>query len=106
MITELTVRMSRVELVLERNEENMARIAASLEKLVVIETQFADHRATLDRAFGAIKDLQGEIDDVREIVVEIRQKQPLIDYLLKAIGALVMAGVIGFFGWIVSKVNG
>lgn len=106
MIDELTVRLGRVEVVLERNEETMLRIASSLEKLVVIETQFADHRASLERAFGAVKELQMEIDDVREIIAVLKEKQPLIDVVLKAVGAVVLAGVIGFFGWIVTKVSG
>ena len=105
MIDELTVRLGRVEVVLERNEETMLRIASSLEKLVVIETQFADHRASLERAFGAVRELQTELDDLADVIAVLKEKQPMIDAVLKAMGAVVLAGVIGFFGWIVTKVS-
>lgn len=98
VIEQLAVRVGRVE-------GSIERIARSLEKLVVLETQIIEHRAAIERAFGAMKEVREDLADLREVLLELKQKQPLIDVLLKGIGMIALAGVVGLAGWVWTKVT-
>lgn len=105
MIDQLSQRLGRVEGSLERIEETNERIARSLEKLVILETQFAEHRSALDRAFGAVKELHDEIDELREIIDKLKEKQPLINLVLMGMGTLAIMGIGGLCAWIWNRIT-
>lgn len=94
-------RIKNVERAIGGIERTNERIANSLERLVILETQHAETRAGLNRAFQAISENS-------EKIARIQQRQGLYEIAYNAIigvSALIIVAAIGLIWYSVTGVQ-
>lgn len=87
-------RLLNIEVNMQTMQETNSRIADALERLVVLETQHAETREAINRAFKAIEKLGDRLS-------EFEKRMPMMDLVLKGagLGVLGMLGLIGTALW-------
>lgn len=94
-IERLDERLEHVERAIASIQQTSERIAASLERLVVLETQHAETRAGLGRAFGAI-------DRIDRRLVSVERRMPLHGLVVNAVlwgAAAVVSAAAAYVAW-------
>jgi hypothetical protein len=94
-------RLLNIELNVQSMQETNSRIADALERLVILETQHAETRDALNRAFKAV-------DKLGDRLGEFEKRMPIMDLVLKGagVGVLGLLGLIGTALWKVLTANG
>lgn len=79
---------------LVRQEGIQKSTAESLQKLVLLEERHIETRQALDRAFGAIKSVQVEVDAIREQMPQLLESRKWL--IACFVGIVAMVGVAAF----------
>ena len=92
-IERLDSRVKVVEDSVLRQERTTERIADAVERLVILETQHAETREAIGRAFSAIKAVDERVDEVDERVVEVEKRMPTLNIIATGVGLLVLGAL-------------
>ena len=103
-IERLDSRVKVVEDSVLRQERTTERIADAVERLVILETQHAETRESINRAFQAIKAVDERLSaandcaaEVEKRVIEVEKRMPTLNYIATGVG-LVVLGALSAIG--------